>query len=345
MSNLNNFFGVKIPLNEQETKKFYPYLTTPELHHWTPTWANNMASNYATIKKLNKKKHVCLSSLKRPQNKPVIIIGSGPSLNESSKFLKDWKGAVISGATSASVFPKNNIEPDFIAAFDSHWSIVDYLNSFEWKKSSIITHPMSDPKLFEFWKNDVYLFRRIMKGIPLYDLDLPLLYPEIALGIVMTSSVVNNMLSIANFLGFGPIFLFGGDLSYTEYGRCSYYKKNDKNELEEDVLLTEDFIGHKKTNLFYYRDRGNNTNIITSNDFCGFKEQLYQLWGSTKTNFYNCSKGGILTEMPFVEPEEVIENQGEGFDHLYNNFNKNEVINNYIRNFRSKAVKGKKVFE
>lgn len=338
---LNDFNGIKIPVSEQEIRKKYPFLLDQHCKNWYPEWVFNQSQNFLTIKNLFEEKNRCLTAIERPQKKPVIVTGSGPSLDDSSKYLKDWDGSVISGATTASVFPKNEAEPDFITAFDSHRSIVNYFNKFTWNKASLITHPHSSPDLLEYWKRDIYFFRRIIPNIPLFELHLPLLYPQISVGIIFTSSVTNNIISLTQFLGYDAIFLFGADLSYTDKGRCSYFEPNEDGTFKEDVLLTEDFIGNKKTELFYYE----NSDIITSEVFCGFKHQLYDLWKHTNIPIFNCSKGSILTEMPYVDPEEVIEKQGKGFEKLYEGFDKNKAIDSYTNKFRRRTVKGKKVFK
>ena len=335
MINLGN---IRLPISEAKVNSRYPYLKNEAISSWYPRWCWHMATNYAPIMELFKEKDRSLSALPRPQNKPVILTGSGPSLDDSAVHMKRWVHSIMTGATCASIFPKIEVQPDFISAFDSHETIVEYIKDFTWENTALITHPMSSPKLFKFWEWDVYLFRRIMNDIELYELTLPLVYPNIPVGIVMTSNVVNNLITISGFLGFNSIFLFGVDLSYTkEKGRCDYYDK----DLKPLPLTMDDFDDKKRSWMHYYED----TDIITTQDFLFQKKQLYDLWKSINIPMFNCSKNSILTEMPYVDPQEVVEKQGRGFESLYEGFNKDKAISSFNNKLNQKKLLKGRVFK
>ena len=335
MKNLGN---VRLPIPQSKINSKYPYLNEQSITAWFPKWVYNMIENYAHIQELFSKKDISLSALPRPQNKPVIITGSGPSLDDSITYLSKWVHTIMTGATCASVYPKHNIKPDFISAFDSHETIVDYISDFEWEGTSLLTHPMSNPKLFKFWKWNIYLFRRIMQEIELFELTLPLVYPKLPVGIVMTTNVVNNLITISKFLGFKAIFLFGVDLAYTkDKGRCCYYDKDFK----PNPLTMDDFDDTKRSWMYYY----DNTKLITTQDFIFQKRQLYDLWKQVDIPMFNCSKHSILTEMPYIDPQEVVEKQGRGFEKLYEGFDKNKAIGSFVNKLNQRKLLTGRVFK
>ena len=327
--------NLQLPITQKDVEERYSFLKDEGQKLWYYKWIRNMSENYATIKYLFKEKNRSLTSFPKPQNKPLIIVGGGASLNDSSKYLKDWAFSTMTGVTTSSVFKKEKVVPDFLFSFDSLHTMVDNIKDFDWEGTSLITHPMSDPKLFDFWKEDIYFFRRIIKGMEIYELVLPLMFPEISMGIVMTSNVVNNMLTVAGYLGFSSIFLFGVDLSYTkEKMKCDIYDKDFN-------CKPGDFDEYFDKNILRYYD--NDTDIITTQRFVIEKKLLYDLWGSINTPIFNCSKNSILLEMPYVDPEEVVKKQGRGFETMYEGFNKRMAIYNFNKNLEGRKLVKRKI--
>ena len=78
----------------------YENLTNPDSYNegiresWLPFWTKNAAENYAPIKASFKDGNKDVTALGTDATKPVLIIGSGPSLNDWEPYFKDWEGDI-----------------------------------------------------------------------------------------------------------------------------------------------------------------------------------------------------------------------------------------------------------
>jgi hypothetical protein len=242
--------------------------------------------------------------------RPCLVIGRGASANKVAPILKKWQHPVIAASSNAAFCVKYGIEPTYICAFDSVISLNQKLKPHKWDKSILLTHPTVDPRLIRGWKWEKMYYRRMFPGLEFFELYFPMMFPMIKIGIRFTGSVVNNAVSIATFLGFNPIFLIGSDLSWTDHmaTTCENYVFDS-----DGGLVYTDSGPNGGDHISYFRPFG--PKIITEEKLLNFKEGLLQLWAVDNPNIVDCS-GGILTEMPQANIEDVIKNQGRGFQDL-----------------------------
>jgi hypothetical protein len=304
-------------------------MNDPYFGQWIPKWTENAMINSPAIRKEFEIENRCLSQHPRPMNRPCIILGRGPSLDATAEVLKKWQHPIFSPTSTNFWCVHHGIEPKYVLAFDAFFGIPYQLKNInsKWKESYLITHPQIDPLIFKYWKGKKFYYRRVFPGIEYFEMALPLMFPMIGIGIRFTGSVVNNAISIANFLGYRPIFLVGCDLSWrddnqttsTNYIMCDdgKVKYNDTSPIPKE----------KADKVVIWEKDGKKTTA----DLMSFKEGLYQIWASDNNQMIDCSDG-ILEEMPHVSIEEVIKKQGRGFEHLHLEQKKIiEIVMNYSR--------------
>lgn len=307
----------------------------PYFKRWLPIWHNNAMENYPQIKEdfqVDEKGvphiNVCVSSIppETKANKPAIILGSGPSLDEAAKYLKDWKHDIFAATSNALVAVKWGREPEYICAFDSHWGLFEHLNSYDWKKAVLLTHPYAEPKTIKWWKGKRLYYRRYYEGFEFSEVILPLMYPWIRIGIRVTGCVVNNAISIANFWRYSPLILVGVDFSWKEgwHDRAMQYTLNKDgtwNEIPPNLPTTEEQFAERKQMTKevdgYY----------TLKSWISFKDALINIWANTQCQIIDCSDG-LIKEFPKMDLKEVIEKQNEDFSHLYSSPEEKKNISN-----------------
>jgi hypothetical protein len=300
----------------------------PYFGHWYPIWINNAMENYPLIKAEFQKKDICLTTHPRPMNRPCLIIGRGPSADKVGPLLKKWQHPIFATFSNA-IFPvAHGVEPTYVGAFDSFLTM-ERLKRHKWDKSILLTHPNVDPKMIKEWKHEKLYYRRMFPGMEFFELVFPLMFPMIRIGIRFTGSVVNNLISVANYLGFSPIYLIGCDLSWTDHKATSSENFQFNSDGTTFVSDTQPFGGNP-AQIFEINGK------YTDEKMLNFKEGLYHVWASDNANIIDCSHG-ILNEMPQAEIEEVIKNQGRGFQSIYKTPQQIvDAVNGYIaweRNF------------
>ena len=90
---------------------------------WLPIWTRFAARSYHEIEKRFKVKNCDYNQL--PHGKgPAIILGSGPSLDDTVPYLKDWKGAILCSTSQLAVCEANGIIPTYVVLIDADPTMV-----------------------------------------------------------------------------------------------------------------------------------------------------------------------------------------------------------------------------
>lgn len=293
--------------NQQDLPSWQKMMKDPYFGYWFPIWINNAMENYPIIKEEFRVKDRCLTSHPRPMGRPCLVIGRGASTNKLAPILKKWQHPTIAASSNAAFCVKYGHEPTYICAFDSVVAMNEKLKPHKWERSTLLTHPNIDPKMIKGWKWEKLYYRRMFPGIEFFELYYPMMYPFVKIGIRFTGSVVNNAVSVATFLGFNPIFLIGSDLSWKDCtaSTCENYYFNP-----DGSLTYKDSGPTDLQSPVYLHPYG--PEIFTEEKMLNFKEGLLQLWAADNPHIVDCS-GGILTELPQANIEDVIKNQGRGF--------------------------------
>jgi hypothetical protein len=300
------------------------WMKDPYFRRWLPKWVSNCMENYSQIKKDFSKESLCLSTQPKA-NRPAIIIGGGPSLDENIKYLKDWKHPILVPSSMAfNTVYEIERDPDFISAFDSLDKTAEHIGNYKWKNSTLLAHPTTEPKTLTKWKWRKLYYRRFYKNISFYEYVLPMMYPMIKIGIVFTGNVINNGINVLEILGYNPIFLVGADLGWWNHNkpRASVFEQTKNGNIE--------YKQHQSTkNRQDILELKNGLKIDHS--MISFKNDLLRVIMSNKERrVYDCSNG-FIKEIPKLDIKEVIKTNGTA-DYGYDFDEMNKNVKNYFEN-------------
>lgn len=141
---------------------------------------------------------------------PAVISGSGPSLMNEAALLRQARDGytLFSAGTSIGALLSHGLRPDFHCELENVSVVGDFLKKtdeiYGLDDITLIASTTVDPSLQGFFKDRVYFVR---EGDGL----IRLATGKIGQMSLVGPSAVNAALSIARFLGHGPIFLIGAD--------------------------------------------------------------------------------------------------------------------------------------
>ena len=193
---------------------------------WMPNWIRNASKNRPMIEHMFHERGMGLDLLHGPkapppgpngEKTPLIILGSGPSLERAIPYLRFWRGAIMGSPSQVKLFgAMRDREMDFILALDTTTRVIDQFGTVDVIGSNLFTHPSMCPELFHRWKNkqNIYLFRMFEPENEVLNTLYDALFPFIRGRVINSGCIANNAIIIANNMGFGPIFLVGVDFGY-----------------------------------------------------------------------------------------------------------------------------------
>lgn len=186
----------------------------------------NAVVNHPRIREQFRIDRPCVSTLPRVQGIPVVILGSGASLDDLIPRMDEWRGAVFCSPSQLSALGAHGIVPDAIFVDDTNRDAARDIADFAANSWTLmITHPCVDPAILDAWKGMVRYF------IEFYENELDKLmiamYPFIRFRVGAQVTVVNLMVQMAHMLGYSPVIIAGVDLSSVDgQARATQYKKN-----------------------------------------------------------------------------------------------------------------------
>lgn len=216
--NINGLTSFKI-MNPKETDDIIKFINEligdlnsnfSTLFDKAPFWAKNSITNLKTI--INKPDITALTD--KFQNKPAVIVSSGPSLDDHLEdlMINQDKVVIFAVGNAVKTLTDNGIKPDFICFIDNNDNSVQ-LNDIDVSELSIIAQPHVHPNIFNinvknqfifYSQND--LFSRWIKS--LCNINLPSYESK---GTVSYCAFISAVIS-----GCNPIILLGQDLAYTK---------------------------------------------------------------------------------------------------------------------------------
>lgn len=296
---------------------------------WTPMWCRNAARGYHVIEGIFADRNADMSGFREKYTPgPSIILGSGPSQHDIRPYLKDWKGNLFISTSQLPLCAKLGIEPTACVLIDSDprmvYLVKDYAKDF--KNTVLITHPQVPREYFESWDRDrIYFFRMLDPGDEFSSKYLQFLYGwinettnwAVRSTILNGGNIVNSCIPLVAMLNSGstvkyPIFLAGYDLGYPDnLLRCSEIKRDAEGNWEElpPPPLTEERWTQATKQV-------SNNGVPLDDLGVFYKTSTMILLAMSNPPIISCSRG-VLTEVPYVNPKEVVEKQGVGFDHLF----------------------------
>ena len=215
---------------------------------WMPFWVKNAGENYAPIKELCKQEPCDVSALGNNAEAPVLIIGSGPSLNDWEPYFKDWKGEIYVSSSHLAYFEALGVTPTYCFIIDADPNMSYLVAEAETKDITLITHPNMDPEVLKAWDGPVRFFRMNDPGDDWFGSYMPMMYSEfgeveleagalerdwgggsgefkgkkkswvgVQCYVLNSGNVTNTMVALSQMLGAGRnLFLCGVDLGFPE---------------------------------------------------------------------------------------------------------------------------------
>lgn len=164
------------------------------------------------------------------KNKPLLIVGNGPSLNETP--LDDFTGVPAIGMNKINlIFTRTSWRPSLIISSNP---LVVKQNSTYWEDAKI-------PVLLS-WKNRWFLSKDVKKNISFYlQINTKEFQKNITNGIGAGSTITYGAMQFAYYMGANPVILFGIDHTFA-------VKNTDKKG--SIVKATEDDKSHFDPNYF-----------------------------------------------------------------------------------------------
>ena len=291
--------GIEIEKREKanDDSEAFSQLNKNTIAAWIEYWTRNAAENFNIIPKMPK----CFTFLKNIHwGKEAAILASGPSLNDSIQWIKDFKGIVFAGNSTVNPCVANGRWPEWVVILDAS----EYIpTQFEWfseeerQKFKIILptyiHP-SVPKIFNsdltWWCNIYNPEHWFLKH------GLHYLFPGIG-GLLSSSCNPGAMIRLAYWMGIRKIYLLGADFGFPDgKQRCSIYDREGTGwiRVSHDKFCED---GSKKDTI-----NGIETTIklkFSYNSIIGIIKDLPDMTA------IDCSNG-IMTEFPKMNFKEVV---------------------------------------
>ena len=273
---------------------------------------------------------VDLANLPKQKKKSVLIIGSGPTLDEAMPLMKNWEGDVICSTSQASTLLAWGREPEHIVALDPD-SNPDELTADTWegRKSILHLHPGVMPELVKWWTGPMALFRKLQPQTSFYAREQAMGYSplgplragrywgnEAPIGITaqipMLACVLAAQIAIAKHIGYRQLVLVGADFSFPD----------DRYRFTPRAWEDGQWVEHKPETLEeHYSQDGADVDPLSETELDGLKSTPMQIfyshqaviaWRITECNIVNASPKGLIRMVPHVPIEEVVRRGNKG---------------------------------
>lgn len=147
---------------------------------WRDTWLKNYKDSKDHFGNFGDKSYGQLYGINR--QKPCIVIGSGPSLKDAIPALQANRKALnpvmsISCLHNFGLFEDEGCHADYYLSLDSGGVVIDDISEsrnedgkFYWEKTKghkLLAYVGSDPRLWELWQGEIYLFSSLIPDIEL----------------------------------------------------------------------------------------------------------------------------------------------------------------------------------
>jgi hypothetical protein len=260
-------------------------------------------------------------------NKACFILGSGPSLDDSIKYLKDWEGGIICTTSHALTLMYYGIEPTHILILDPfcQWN---ELSGVDWSKTKtkLIMHPGCYSDLITNWPNEVLLYlQNSGRADSFYsdeqqkmytwrdgDFRKSLFHFYIRTGITIFACSPPMQIFAGEVLGYDSFFLAGCDFAYhTDKDRFTDYTLED--EIINDSMKTNKTLWIKHEHLF----DPNNPNLVKTNSgllsepiHIYYLKNMISSWRLCGKTMYTTDHGAMI-QVPYHDIKAVIKRQGD----------------------------------
>jgi hypothetical protein len=267
---------------------------TVTIDSWRDIWIKNVTENHKRFGSFREKSAGKLFNIN--QYKPAVIVGSGPSLGYNGTHLKDRQGILaISCLHNFHYFVDNQIDIDYYVTLDAGPVVIEEVSEGGTKTAAeyweltkgkkLLAFIGTDPKLFDLWQGEVYLFNAPVPD-PAY-LQAVQGLEKFNLYVSNGGNVLGACLYLAKaIMGSNPIAFMGADFSFG-YNTGSGHKfhawdsKYDKNL--GNVMRGVDVYGNK---------------TLTWMSYYNFKNFFDYTALQVPGIYFNCTEGGMLGAYP-----------------------------------------------
>ena len=272
-----------------------------------------------------------LYSLQGKCKGPAIIIGSAPTLDDALPLLKDWKGAIFCNSSQASTLIYHGRHPEWIDVVDPRVTEQELAAPFDQRKTSLIITPCIHPRLREFWKGKKYYYRIWEPTVDFYSKMLPFAFNEVyvpgtprkkynmemlAYSLPFGSQCV-TALGHATYMGYDPIFFVGVNYCFKRdeknYRFTSKYQEKGKWVIEEHPV---NIVDPPETSNDILVDFGDDK--LAHPIQLIYRNQTIRVVYLDAPQIFHTDRYTILPdEIPYIPIEDVIRQQGKGFEDMY----------------------------
>lgn len=246
------------------------------------------------------------------QSKPLVVVGSGPSLDKRVESLKKVRDqvVVVSAGTALRPLLAHGVKPDYHAELDPSYLIFELLSDIGIEKIRDIpllavneVNPFV-PTLFD----EVFYYFKADNMQPylleLSDRSFSNCNP----------TVTNAALSIGHSLGFNTIYLFGTDYGFEDPDRDhsskSIYGDDTDSAIAKDIH--ERIQSAVKTRRVFKTPSVDGRTVLTRNDYYSAKraveELIYRLKSSeSPPEILNCANGAVIEGAQWLTESEFLE--------------------------------------
>jgi DNA-directed RNA polymerase subunit RPC12/RpoP len=280
-------------------------------------------------------------SVKITGNKNCFILGSGPSLDDSIQYLKDWEGGIFCTPSHALSLMYYGIEPTYILILDPFEQWGD-LSGVDWSKTKtkLITHPGCYVDLIENWPNEILLYlENAAKPDSFYQDEQQKMYSwrtgdfrkstfnfYIRTAITIFACSPPMEMFAAEILGYEKFFLAGCDFAYhSDKQRFTDYTIKEASKISDEIIeLSNRFnvpIDKNYNNIEWEKHEHpfnpDNPNLVKTNSgllsesiHIYYLKNLMSAWRLCGKTVYTTDHGAMI-QVPYHDIKAVIKKQGD----------------------------------
>lgn len=240
--------------------------------------------------------------LKIAENKNILVVSAGPSLDKNIHQIKDLRNKmiIIAVGTSNKILDSHGIKPHFRASIDGNEGQEKRFEDLKDKDPILLFSHSTYPKVLDAYEGEKAFFCQSFNLFANYILDSEKEgYPIIKSGF----SIANISVELFARMKAKRIFFIGQDLSFA---KNKTYAEGDSLQIEVD----EDDAG-----LILTKDIYDNP-VYTRPQLLAMKKDIERLVGiyQKDVEFFNATQGGLALEgVPNIEFEELL-NLEDDFD-------------------------------
>lgn len=242
---------------------------------------------------------------------PVLIVGSGPSLDDRIADIKKSqdKAIIVSAGTGLRVLIENEIYPDFHVELESDYNTYKVINSYNLEKlksTRIIAASQVCPLIWNLFGEKRLYFKR--------ESPIGALFGAPSQNIIGSSPTCTNAaVALCTQLGLTNIFLFGMDFGFTDH---------ERHHSKQSIYLDGDYSSEdgktrrfpqklfEKSRTFPVKAVNGDTVQTTPFYFTARRslEGLMEATGNLDSNysFSNCSDGASIEGTTWLAPKDFI---------------------------------------